>query len=78
MLTINMKESRNSTRPALTPKGRLTVQLYRLETLLDDLTEAEQASLVEALTPIVRVARSRVDARQLTRTPPPLVGRVTV
>ena len=44
---------------ALTAKGRLTVQLLKLEAALDRLSEAEQRDLLDELEPIVRVVRSR-------------------
>ncbi len=49
---------------ALTPKGLLSVQLYRLQDLVDLLTDAERLDLVTELTPFVRCARARVESRQ--------------
>jgi hypothetical protein len=50
---------------SLTPKGRLTVQLIRLEQLVDQLAESEQASLMIQLAILVRTAHSRVAFRKV-------------
>ena len=67
------------TRPlALTPNGRLTVQLIKLEAAFALLSETEQADVLAELEPIVRVAQSRATVRQPSRVGLPLVGRITV
>ena len=68
----------HQSRPTLTPKGRLTVQLYRLEAAFALLSGDEQQDVLAEIEPIVQVARTRAEVRQSPRVGVLLVGRITV
>jgi hypothetical protein len=79
MLTINTTGGGSTTRPlTLTPKGRLTVQLIKVEAAFALLSEAEQADVLAELEPIARVARTRAQVHQPSRVAVPLVAGITV
>jgi hypothetical protein len=58
------------------PQGQLAVALYRIESAIESLTEAEQQDVLAELLPIARLVRRRAEVRQSRREGSPLVGRI--